>query len=186
MLIKVRGKECKSYVKYQKQNKIIYDDSLSLRINNNSNDNISVFQKQNLQKEVNYQNLSLKGKKKVNKWIKSLTLSASSFLVAIPVSAQEVVSATADLPSHADLLAIAQWAIGYSTIAIVAGGVVWIVVTRILQFPAIEKYRKMALEIATNTIKGITEALLIPTLVGIIIGVAILLFGGIGVFNLPL
>lgn len=184
MLVNLQTKDCKSYVNYTKPSKTISD-------NVNKNNKI-LFQPLNPIQEVKHPDLNLKQNKKVNKWIKSLTLSASSFLIALPVSAQEVATQAqtstvlAELPSQADLVEIARWAIGYSTVAIVAFGVVWIVATRVLQFPAIKKYRDMALDIATNTIKGITEALLIPTLVAIIIGVTVLLFGGIGVFSLPL
>ena len=188
MLVKLQAKDSKSYVNYTKPNKVVYQ---SHELKNNSK---AVFQILNPLQEVKHNQLNPKENKKVNKWLKSLTLSASSFLIAIPVSAQEkiakiepeAVTVLADLPSHKDMIEIAQWAIGFSTVAIVAGGVVWIVATRVLQFPAIKKYRDMALEIATNTIKGITEAILIPTLIAIIIGTAVLLFGGIGAFQLPL
>lgn len=184
MLVKLQTKDYKSYVNYTKPSKVIVDSV-------NKNDKM-LFRLLNPLQEVKHESLNHNQNKKINKWIKSLTLSASSFLVAIPVSAQEVATQVqtstvlTELPSQADLVEIARWAIGYSTVAIVAFGVVWIVATRVLQFPAIKKYREMALEIATNTIKGITEALLIPTLVAIIVGVTILLFGGIGAFSLPL
>lgn len=181
MLVKLQAKECKTFVTYKKPNKTIYDNSIELNKNNKE-----VFQILNPHQEVKHENLNLKQNKKINQWIKSLMLSASSFLVAIPVSAQGTSSVIADLPSQTDLMEIAQWAIGYSTKSIVLFGVVWIVVTRVLQFPAIKKYRDMALEIATNTIKGITEAILIPTLIAIIIGISVLLFGDIGIFHLPL
>lgn len=147
---------------------------------------ITVFQNENLQQEVKKFPVTNKlEKKKLKKLIQTVQASASSLLVAIPVSAQEVESVTKDLPTQSELLAIAQWAIIYSTVAIISGGCVWVVLTRVLKFPAIEKYNKKALDIAVNTIKGITEALLIPTIIGIIVGVSFLLFGGIPVFNLP-
>lgn len=195
-VVNLQAKGYKSYVNYTKPNKTVYEAPVKLNphVNELNKNNQSLFQVLNPLEEVKHEQLSPKENKKVNKWLKTLTLSASSFLIALPVSAQEkiakvepeVSTVLSELPSQADLMEIARWAIGYSTVAIVAGGVVWIVATRVLQFPAIKKYRDMALEIATNTIKGITEALLIPTLVAIIIGVTVLLFGGIGVFSLPL
>ena len=189
MLVNLQAKDCKNYVNYTKPSKTVYRTSNELNKNEQP-----LFQILNPHQEVKHENLSSKQSKKINKWLKSLTLSASSFLIALPVSAQEkigkiepeVSTVISELPSQTDLVTIAQWAIGYTTVAIVASGVVWIVATRVLQFPAIKKYRDMALEIATNTIKGITEALLIPTLIAIIIGTVVLLFGGIGAFSLPL
>lgn len=145
----------------------------------------TVFHKENLQQEVKKLNASQREKKKLKRLVQTVQASASSFVIAIPVSAQEVGSATKDLPTQEQLLEIAQWAITYATTAIVVAGCVWIVVSRVLHFLPVEKYKKMALDIATNTIKGITEALLIPTIIGIIVGVSFLLFGGVPVFNLP-
>mgnify|MGYP005750564019 CR=1 FL=1 len=180
MKVNLTTKNSKSYVDYIQPTKEIYN------VGKNETSNISVFHKENIQQEVEKLKVKdQKEKRRLKKLIQVAQASTSSFIVAIPVSAQTPEVAK-ELPPPEQLMELAQWAIGYATISIIAAGIIWVVITRVLHFLPIEKYKKMALDIATNTIKGITEALLIPTIIGIIIGIAFLLFGGIPVFNLPL
>lgn len=170
---------------YHKPTKEVLHTEFNIKTKD-SND-AKVFTIENLQQEVKKSKLPLKEKSKLNKMLKTLTASASTFIVAIPVSAQETTAkVTEELPSTIELAEMGQWLIGYTTIVIIVAGIVWVVASRVLHFFPVEKYRKMALDIAQGTLKGITEALTLPTIFLIIIGIAYLLFGGFASFNLPL
>jgi len=180
------AKSLKTYVHYQNPSKELLFGDVGNHISKINDENtVKVFTKGSLKEEVKKLNPTQKEKKKFKKLMQAATTSASSLIIALPVSAQENTDIIAELPSHEELIRIALWLIGYTTIATIVVGICWVVVTRILHYMPVEQYKKWALEIATGTIKGITEVLTLPTIIMIIIGVAVLLFGGIPGFNLP-
>ncbi len=187
MKINLQARKSESCVKHTKPNKTFYVENNNIAKTNNkveTKNKTMVFQKENLTEEVINKHLhNKKDKLKLKQFLRTIQMSASSFIVAMPVSAQIQVK---DLPSQSELVEFGQWIIQYASGTIIIGGIAWIAITRVLKFFPNERYKQLALDIAVNTVKGITEALLLPTIIGIIVGLTHLLFGGIPVFNLPL
>lgn len=92
----------------------------------------------------------------------------------------------AELPSPQAVDEFTQWAIRTVTKLGVAAGIVVALMSSWLYFHPDPNKSKKAIEMIGNSIKGITQILLIPTIVGIIILTAVLLLGDLPFFHLPL
>ncbi len=109
----------------------------------------------------------------------SPTLAATAEAVVTNASLME------ELPSPEQVDEFTQWAISTVTKLGVAAGIIVAMLASTLYFHPDPNKVKKAMEMIGNAIKGITQILLIPTIVGIIIITAMYLLGDLPFFHLP-
>lgn len=143
------------------------------------------FLKKILQKEV--KKLRPQKRKRIIKTLQIIQMSSMLILGADQIAFAETptTSLVEGLPEKEAILELVMWLIGVFTIGGVGIGVLWLLATRLLYFHPEKKKHAMVLTLGMNAIKGITEIILAPTIVGIILVVSYLLLGKSPFFHLP-
>ena len=175
-----------SDVKYQNPNKIISYGTFNNKLEVKSDVN---FIKEITKKEVEY--LPFYKNKKV---LKTLAFTQVALLSALIISDPSIVLATdvvevnssimSELPTPAEVDAFTQWAIGTVTkLGVSAGGIVSMIACGLYFHPDPTKSKK-AMEMISNAFKGVTNIILIPTIMAIIFLTAQYLLGDLPFFHL--
>ncbi|MET3505582.1 hypothetical protein ABMB67_001671 [Halalkalibacter oceani] len=116
-----------------------------------------------------------------------LLLSTTAITKPIKASAEEKsVAEITGLPTSTELMEVVKMLIDYSVIIGIGIGALVLLITRLYYYHPNEKYHKKAMESASNSIKGMTQILITPTVIIILLTVAKLLLGGLPNFQLPL
>lgn len=94
-------------------------------------------------------------------------------LFPLPASA----AVTTGLPDPSQIGSILNEVIQFVSISGVGIGLVWLIGSRLYYLHPSKRESQKAMDIASNSIKGITQILVMPTIIGILITLATLLLG---------
>jgi hypothetical protein len=167
-------------VNYTQPNKVIQFGDID--------SNQSDFLIEEIRKEV--EQLPREQRRVVKKFLKNVKVkitSLSALMVATPtlVGAEErSIAAQTGLPEPEAIMEFIQMLISYATILGIGAGVLCLLFGAILYY--IPKKKGKAIEVTSNGIRGITQILMVPTLVMILLLTASLLLGTSPNFHLPL
>jgi len=175
-----------SEVKYQNPNKVINYGTFNNKLDGKTDVN---FIKEIMKKEVKH--LPFYKNKKV---LKTLAFTQVALLSALIISEPSLALATdvmevnsslmSELPTPAEVDAFTQWAISTTTkLGVSAGGIVSIIACGLYFHPDPTKSKK-AMEMIANAFKGVTNIILIPTIMAIIFLTAQYLLGDLPFFHL--
>lgn len=174
----MQAKHLKSYVSYKNPNKVIQFRDIE--------SNQSDFLIEEIRREVD--SLPREQKRRLNTILKKMQIpSLSTLMVTIPtiVTAEEKsIAEQTGLPEPDAIMEFIQMLISYATIIGIGMGVLTLLFGAILYY--IPKKKGKAIEVTQNGIRGITQILMVPMLVTILLLAASLLLGTSPNFHLPL